>query len=269
MKPRVLAAIDNSMTAGSVLTTARALADLYDADVDVVHVREDGHRHVSALAQAEQLPITILEEGDVASAIAESARAPDVVALVLGTRSTPDGLARAGHITQSVACSMLKPVVVVPPGVDHHRELRRMLVPLDGDITTSEAAAAVMRLARKRGVDLVVLHVLDECTMPPFEDQAQYEAVAWREEFTRRHCRPLGDEASLELRTGIPSGEILDVARSIDADAILVAWGGDLSEHRATVVHELLERSRAPLILIPLVGEAKAQVPKRVETSAV
>jgi hypothetical protein len=64
------------------------------------------------------------------------------------------------------------------------------------------ARASVIELASEGSLDVIVLHVLDEASLPAFTDQPQHETGAWAREFLQRYC-PFGvKDVKLEMRIG-------------------------------------------------------------------
>lgn len=247
----VIAAIDNSAAARPVLAAASELAALLSADVEALHVREDGDRIAAAAAAAAHVPLRELADPPVESLVA-AATGLEVSALVLGARAMPAVPTPLGHVALEVMTSLAKPLVVVPPEVRLPFALRRMLVPLDGTRETAVALGEVIGLARDSRVEVVVLHVHDERSLPPFSDQPQHETAAWEREFLCRCYPGIPDDLRLELRVGAPGESIIRVADEVDADLIALGWSQDLSPGRAVVVREVLGRSRAPVLLVPL-----------------
>jgi nucleotide-binding universal stress UspA family protein len=249
---RILAAIDSSGAARPVLETAAAVAALFDADVEAVHIRSEGTRLVEAAARAAGVPLRI-ENGDPVERLAEEAAADDVDALVVGSRGTLAGPRPAGSIAFEVIRSLSKPVVVVPPDAPAPRRLRRVLVPLEGTASTSDAPRAIVELAQGAAVDVVVLHVREE--IPAFVDQQKHEAEAWAEQFLARFCAWGIADLRLETRIGMPFQVVVDVAREFDVDAIVLGWAQALDPGRAAVVREALERGGRPVVLVPLAAD--------------
>jgi nucleotide-binding universal stress UspA family protein len=143
------------------------------------------------------------------------------------------------------------PIVAVPPGAAVAARVRRVLVPLDGSPTTTQALRQVLRFARHERLEVTVLHVYDETMVPLYSDQPVHEARAWTEEFLLRHC-PDPDVVSLEVRIGSPATQVLDVAVESRADLLALGWSQDLSPGRAQVVQRALETSSIPLLLVPM-----------------
>lgn len=246
---RVLAALDPSLATRPVLMVARDVARLLDADAEAIHVRTDGTASVEAAAEALQMPLTILD-GPVVDALAEAAGAHDVAALVLGARGTPVGKP-LGDTALRLAVSLSKPLVIVPPDYEA-TPLRRLLVPLEGTQATTHAPRWIVELAKDVTLDVIVLHVLDEASLPSFTDQPQYEADEWSREFLARFCPAGLDDVQLEVRVGRTDEEVLAAVAALDIDAVALGWAQQLAPGRAPVVRRLLEHSRVPVILMPV-----------------
>jgi len=247
---KVVAALDNSAAAGSVAAAAQSLADVFDAEVEAVHVGEDGDRIAAAVAQAAELELRRLE-GPVVPALAHAAAHPDAVALVVGARGLP-GRREIGSTALDVITSVSRPVVVVPPDPRKTGPLERVLVPLEGTPVTSLAPRELIRLADDANVEILVVHVHDAASLPAFTDQPQHEADAWREEFVARYCRWGIGKVSVHIRVGRREDEIVGAAVELDADLVAIGWAQRLAAGRAPVVRELLERGRTPVLLIPM-----------------
>ena len=58
---KVIAALDNSAAAGSVLATAKKLGAVFGAEIDAVHVGEDGDRIAAAAAAGAGLQLRRLD----------------------------------------------------------------------------------------------------------------------------------------------------------------------------------------------------------------
>ena len=254
---KVVAAIDNSLAAGPVLAAAGAVAHLFDASVEAVHVCQNGHAVASHQADVAGLALRTLG-GSAVESLAAAAGAQDVAALVLGTRGTPGGRP-VGRTALAVIGSIAKPVLVVPPSAEPRARIGRVLLPLQGTPETSMAPAAALHLAADADVEVVVLHVLDEQSLPRFTDQPQHETHAWATEFLARYCPHGLRSVRLELRVGRPADEILRVADDTGADLIALGWNQELEPGRAVIVRAALERGTLPLLLIPAVPRTAAR----------
>jgi len=246
---KVIAAIDDTAAARAVLATGRLVAELFDASLEAVHVRDDGARTARSAARAAGLRLREVD-GPVVRALVLEAQELDVAALALGARATPAGRRPAGHVALEVITAVPRPVAVVPPEVRPEPDLRRLLVPLDGTSATAQALAEVIERACQRDIDVVILHVLGEESLPPFSDQPHHEAEAWVREFKARHC-PVA-AARAELRVGVPAHAVVSTAVETGADLIALGWAQHLAPGRAAVVQEVLERGRIPVLLVPI-----------------
>jgi nucleotide-binding universal stress UspA family protein len=247
---RIVAAIDNSLAAQPVLELAERLAELFDAEVDAVHVAVDGQDVVQSAATAAGLEVRTLS-GDVVEALAAETKPDDVAAMVLGSRGLPHSPRRVGQTAFSVLESTEKPLAVVPP-VARPERLERVLVPLEGTVSSSLAPRRVIELAQGAQFDVVVLHVHDEDSLPAFTDQPQHETAAWGDEFLARYC-PWGiGDVRFEVRVGRPDEEVLRTAEETGADLIALGWSQTLAGGRGPIVRAVLERGRVPVLLIPV-----------------
>jgi nucleotide-binding universal stress UspA family protein len=247
---RVLAAIDNSLAAQPVLGFAGRLAELFGADVDAVHVRVNGDDVVQSAAATAGLEVRTLS-APVVETLAREAAPDDVAALVLGSRGLPYSRRRVGQTAFSVLESVEKTLAIVPPDARPDR-LERVLIPLEGTVSTSLAPRRVIELAQEARFDVVLLHVHDVDSLPAFTDQPQHETAAWGEEFLARYC-PWGvGDVRLEVRVGRPEDEVLRAAEQTGADLIALGWSRALAGGRAPIVRAVLERGRRPVLLVPV-----------------
>jgi nucleotide-binding universal stress UspA family protein len=251
----IVAALDNSSAGKAVLAGARALATLLDAEIDALHVRTDGERTARQAAEAADLPLTVTT-GPVVDALVEAGSSSDVLALAVGARGSDTARKPLGSTAAGVASALAKPVLIVPPTAEHVTAFRRVLVPIEGTVSSSLAPRAVFELAAGANVDAVALHVYDEASVPAFTDQPQHEQRAWEEEFLQRYC-PWGiGHVRLETRIG-RSGELIPrTAEQTDCDLIALGWSQELSSGRAPVVRETLERTSRPVLLVPVRAHA-------------
>jgi nucleotide-binding universal stress UspA family protein len=245
----VLAAVDNSLAARPVLATARALAALLDAQPQALHIQTNGDRTASSTAEAAGVPLKTLA-GPVIERLVEAGETDDVVALVVGARSTPGGRL-LGATATAVATALLKPVVVVPPEAQPET-LRRVLVPLEASLPAARAPRAILELAPDATIDVYALHVLEEDAIPLFTDQPQHEHTAWTQEFLARYC-PWGvGSVRLETRVGRTEDLVPLVAHESHCDLVALGWARELAPGRASVVRATLEQSRVPVMLVPV-----------------
>jgi hypothetical protein len=155
-----------------------------------------------------------------------------------------------------VATALSKPVLIVSPDAGPESNFRRILVPLEGSLSSSLAPRWLFELPGEAQIDVVALHVHDVDSMPAFTDQPQHEVTAWAREFIHRYC-PWGiGSVRLETRVG-RIGELVPlVAEECECDLIALGWSRDLSSGRAPVVHGTIERSHRPVLLVPVGASA-------------
>ena len=248
MTKTLLACIDNSAAAGPVLDAASAIAPLFGAVIEAVHVAEDGKSTAGGTAGIRDLPLHTLH-GDVVHELISRARREDVVAVALGARGRPTGPRPAGHITQQLADEVDAPILVVPPDSRIAGEIHRALIAMKGTRANARTLKRAIELATAADLDLIIIHVDDESSIPSFSDQVQHETDAYAQEFLARFA-PGAPAARLELRIGDPADEILRAVESIHPDVIVVGRRRDPDPAHGKVVREVLERSHLPVLVV-------------------
>jgi nucleotide-binding universal stress UspA family protein len=249
---RVIAAIDETSSAGRVLAAGKAVARLLGATVEAVHVCENEPDRAAQECEGAGVSLQ-LHRGDVITSLTAIGSRRDVTALVLGTRDIPSRTTPLGSTALEIIGAVEKPVVLVPPRGSVPRRIRQVLLPLEGTRPTSMAPASLLEVANDAAVDLLALHVLDESKLPLFTDQPQHETDAWAKEFVARYCPRGLRSVRLALRVGSPEAAILAAAEETGADLVVLGWNQRLVPGRAAVVRALLEHGTFPLLLIPTV----------------
>jgi nucleotide-binding universal stress UspA family protein len=248
---RVIAALDDTEAAAPVAQFARQLARVLGAEVDALHVRSDGSDRARAAANAVRAQLRTME-GEPAPDLLREANRDDVVAVVLG-RSHEAAEEPIGPVAAELLTALPKPVAVVPRDAVRPGRLANVLVPLEGTRSTSLAPRRTIELARDAGVDILLLHVFDEASVPAVTDQPQHEAAAWAGEFLARYSPSPPEALRLEVRVGAPEEHVLAVAREADTDLIALGWSRELGHGRAPIVRTVLEDAKLPVLLIPVV----------------
>ena len=249
----VLAAIDHSAATGPVLTTACAMGRLLATAVTAIHVREDGIAEVSAAAARAAVGL-VIAPGPVAEALLEAGRADDVTAMVVGARAAAGGAEPAGHIALQLLTALNKPVVVVSPAADVASRIDRILVPLEGTRESAGALQEVLDAARRRGTEVILLHVHDPRALPAFEEQPHHELEAWSREFVARWSTAGPPRPALEVRVGAAGEQVVEAAAQLGIGLVALGWSRRLDAGRAQVVREALRSSPVPILLMPTPG---------------
>lgn len=265
----VLAALDASPAARAVLDAAIGIATLMEAEVEALHVRQDDLETPTWLAEHRGVRLHVVT-GPVGPALLDAIDAEAVVAAVFGARSTPGGRRPAGHTALHVLERATKPVVVVPPELaSPPRTYRRLLLPLEGRPESSAPILECLCPLVSDDVELIVLHVFTEATMPRTLDRPQRDLALWSDEFMARYC-PAGTR--IELRTGPVGVAVAEMCAEADVDLVVLSWAQDISPGHAAVVHHLLDRGQVPVLLLPVADlgdpQADATVSRSGDTAA-
>ena len=250
---KILAALDSSAAARPVLAMAVALGEALDAAVEAVHVGADGDQTPVSVAGSLGVPYVALQ-GEPAAMISARAAQADVVAVVVGARRRVSG-DHLGHLARGLADALDKPILVVPPEARWCEHLHTVVVAMEGTAHKARALKSAIDLAVGLELEIVVVHVDDEDTIPSFSDQVAYEAEAYAREFLARYL-PNAPEARLELRIGAPADEVLKVSDELGADLVAVGWPHTIDPDRGTVAQQILDRSHVPVLLVALNDQA-------------
>lgn len=221
----ILAVVEDEASQVEIVAVAGAMAEILHASVTPLRATDpDLAKRTSAI---------LAEVAD-----------PEVGLAVLAANPPGDGAC------WPVVTGARKPVVLAPR---HPRGrtgvISRVLLPLDG---TPEATAAVYEateLFAEAGVDLLVLHVFDESTVPRFWDQPAHALPAWSAEFLARHVPHV--EARLTVRSGKPGDHVIGVAEEEKADLIALGWSQNPDPERARTVRQAVRDARVPVLLLP------------------
>ena len=246
----ILAAVDDSAAAAPVLGTALALAPVFGAEVEAVEVAERLGRTAQAAARALHAPLRCVK-GEPLEQLVRLAEREDTVAVVVGARGSPSGRRPAGHLTLALADALAKPVIVVPPDTHPPARIRRALLAVAGTAQSARYLQRTVALAAGAEIELIVVHVEDEDSIPSFSDQVQYEVEAYATEFLARYV-PGVPITRVEMRIGAPAEEILAAVEDVDPDIIAVGWPQRGGDDGGPVVREVLDRSRLPVLLVAL-----------------
>lgn len=244
---RIIAAVDDSAAAHPVVAAAQLLAPVFGAEVEGVHVAEVEGRTAAAAAASVGVPFRTVP-GDPRDVLVSLAADDDVVGFVIGQRSHL-AAAGTGHLALGLADSVDTPVLVVSPRAVLPHRFRRVLVAMEGGPGRSRELKRAIALAAGADLELIVVHVDDEASVPSFSDQVQYETEAYAEEFLARYL-PGNPDVRLELRIGAPVDEILATCEVEQPDVVAMGWPHAAGADRGAVVRAVLERSAVPVLLV-------------------
>ncbi len=242
---RVLAFVDRSPCDVAVVKTAASLADLIGATVDAITVRPpDGGRPDVGPSDVRVI------RGEAVPDLLTQLRFADVAFGVLGSRSIHAKPELAGHVALALLKASPVPLVLVPPhGHGLPAKGPRFLLPLDGTTETTTALEPIATLLANADAEVLMLHVFDSASIPPFIDSTE-DLDILAAEFVLRHLPE--HSTKCVLRIGDPGPHIIEVTGSEQLDGIIVAWRQDLSAGRAEVVRHLIRETHVPLMFVPI-----------------
>jgi hypothetical protein len=247
----VLAALDTSNSARTVLDVARRVGLLTDTVVRAIHVRDSGEpvKVLESIADEAGVALRVVD-GAAVPVLTDALREPEAIAAVIGgcARSL---LAdpRAWRVARAILENTNKPVVVAPCGTEPGGEIRRLLVPLEGSDVSSRSVLEQLVPLVVIDVELEVLHVFTAATVPAMLDQPTYDLDTLGREFLSRH---FPHASSIEFRTGAVIEQVARVSFEHHMDLIVLSWSQSPSPERALVVRGVLEGSSRPVLLLPV-----------------
>jgi nucleotide-binding universal stress UspA family protein len=245
----VVAMLDSSAAARPVLETAIRVGQLTGSEVEALHVSRSDGSHSAVETLASRYPVSFrVCPSPVLPSLLEALSAPEVVAAVVGARSVPSGRRPLGGTAQQIVESADKPLVIVPPEVISPQAFRSLLVPLEGTDDTSRAVIEQLGPLIADEVEVVVLHVFTDATLPPMLDRPEYDLDILGKEFL--HAQ-FPHTSRIELRLGPVARRIREVSAEQGTDLIVLSWLQDNSPHRAAVIREILAASAIPVLLLP------------------
>jgi nucleotide-binding universal stress UspA family protein len=169
-------------------------------------------------------------------------------------------------------------VLLVPDRAQVPARLEQVLVPHDGSPATTLALDTAGDLVAGSRAEIVVLHVPapefpaepGSLPAPRLVDHVGYDLPEWREEFSRRFFHPWpGLLLRLDVRVGPVAESILDAARRLPADLVVLGWQGVVEEGRASTVRSLCAASPCPVLLVAVTNGSEPQAGYRAAGAAV
>lgn len=250
----ILAGIDDSAAARSVLGVAHRLGTLFEEHVECIHVQEGlSGKRAATIADAMGVPLH-LPHGDVVETLRTEVAERGAIALVIGARDVPAGASPAGHIALAMVQSLDCTTVVVPPDA-MDRPLRRVLVAVEGGGESRGLRGLFEHLGDGPTPEVIAVHVIEPSRLPPFADSPVLEADAFEREFRIRMASNLPADTSrvrFEMRVGAAADALPAATRELDVDLVVLAWRRDLSGGHGRMVREMLACASVPVALLPL-----------------
>jgi len=252
----VITALDSTAAARPVLETALLIGEVAGAEVEAVHVLDGDLETPRSLAARAGVTLRTIQ-GLPGPALTAAISAPTTLVGVIGARATPGGRQPIGRTAEYVVSHATKPVVVVAPEADMQRGLQRVLVPLEGDQSSSATVLQHLHGLVGSQPELVVLHVFTSATLPAMLDRdSDLEIIG--KEFLARH---LPHAHRIVFRPGPTSRRVLEVAAEELVDLVVLSWGQDMAGARSRVVRDVLGSSPIPVLLLPVGGPTGAGAP--------
>jgi nucleotide-binding universal stress UspA family protein len=270
---KILVAWDGSPPSAATFPLADIVGRQLGAKVDIFHVlrpeasREDVARNLREVLNGLEASRLRMETGDAVQTIIARTAEPDVIMVVLTTDGTAiEQGSRLGSVAKGVIVGTQKPVLLVRPAASWApRELRRLLLPVDGTPKTAAALKPASELAHRLGAELDLLHVAGSQAQAPEErgsigapryvDQPQHEWPSWAGEMGDRLARlaaecPRDVEVKAFLAHGDVGAEIERFAVQHGSDAIVLVRRSQLQPGRARTLRSVLERSSCPVLIL-------------------
>jgi nucleotide-binding universal stress UspA family protein len=211
-----------------------------------------------------------LRRGEVAEQLVQAVgdHRADLVAMATHGRQ---GLARAilGSVASQVVVHGTTPVVLLRPGGKRVSQLRRLLVPVDGSPGGALGLAAAAGLARAAQARLILLivapripeyaYALASATPgsvsldPSWEQDGLCAAQTYVDGLSDR-LRRHGLEVEGRARLGEPATTIIDMARDVDADLVVMSTHARTGLARAvlgSVTDRVVSSADRPVMVIP------------------
>ncbi len=281
---RILVATDFSSRSDRALRRAVLEAGRLGADLTLVHVIDDDHpaymierqrevaeellgEAVRTLADVDMVQADkLISTGDAFAAILEAAESIDADIIVIGPHRPRLSDMIFGTTAQRTIAGSSRPVLVanaMPSG-----PYRRILLAIDKDEASREAALAAQRLGMFGAAQLLTLHVFDAPALGMMQramevpeaidhyvSNEEQRASAGFGEFLAGLGLPPSKQM-LRPDRGSPAHAILACAEEEAADLILVGSGKRSGVERLlvrSVAQELLRESQRDLLVVPVV----------------
>lgn len=246
----IVACLDTSAAARPVLEAALRMGEATGRPVEAIHVRADLDQPmdtIESLAARSGVELKVLEP-PLESALVDRLECDDVAVGVLGARSISSGRRPVGTVTRHLIERCRRPLLVVPPDVLSPPAFRRAVVPLENGQETSRPVAETVVPLLGEQVEVVVLHVFTEKTLPAMLDRPVRDMVMLGEQFLAKH---LPSAEHIEMHVGPVATKVAQVCKSHHADLVVLSWSQTTLAGRARTVMDVLAGSAVPVLLVP------------------
>jgi nucleotide-binding universal stress UspA family protein len=273
----VLVALDGSRESMRALPLARTIAAQLHCVPHVLHVAAASMPAETARAKLgldmphlRELPLR-LRVGEPADCILEEAAGPDIQLLVMTTVAAGDPERDLGSVAMRVAVGTPRPILGLRPEVGREPSavappVHRLLLPLDGSLSTASAVRPATSLARRLGASVDVLYIVPpgsasskkqrgSIVAPRYVDQPHHEWSTWENELKERLLVESagfspGADSDVHVQQGEPGEEIVRFARQGRYDAIVLVRRSGLEPGRAAILRSVIQRSPCPLLMV-------------------
>ncbi|MBS3939712.1 MAG: universal stress protein [Actinobacteria bacterium] len=260
MYERIVLPFDGAHRALAPLPYAQQLAHTWQARLEILHVATD--IDLPAEAQPAGHDVRVIQAPDPAQAIGEYMRASDPPGLLcMASRGrSAAGEALFGTVTGQVIRHLNAPLVVTGPKLrapTHQRDLRRLLVCLDGSATSASIVPTARTWATELGLELVLIHV----TYPLGDPSIGEITVPVETRVVADELRRTADELTqvgLNVRWHLvedtqPASGIIHQAAHRDADLIVMATHGRTGLARiltGSVTTDVIRNAPVPILTL-------------------
>jgi nucleotide-binding universal stress UspA family protein len=287
MFTNLLVPLDDSAGAATALSAARTLATALDAQIRLLWVvrrptgtldghADDLHEATEYLdGQARKLRTAVfraescVRSGEVAEAILAEIGERDIDLVVMATRGR-GGVMRAvlGSVTSEVVSRSPVPVVLLRENSRPLKQIKNILVPVDGSTAGASALGATMQLAGATGARVTILQVVPATPLWTYGSSAAFDfeyinpgwdkaAVASAQQHMDEHVermRAHGVSVRGVAVLGDVSATIAQTAAEISADLIMMSARARTGPARAilgSVADAVVRHAPSPVLLLP------------------
>jgi hypothetical protein len=245
-----LVVLGSGVEVGPVFDTALRFAQLTSSDLEAVfEPRASGDdSHVQARLEEAGVPIRVLK-GRGGRALGNVVSDPEVLAAVVAAEKVGSRQYPVRSAVRSLLERTQKPVVLVPPDVEIPEVFQHLLIPLDGTESSSRAVMDQLLPLCTKPVELTVLHVFTESTLPMMLDRPARDLEILGKEFLHRH---LPHVRHIEFRLGPIGSRVCEVSTQQGCDLVVLSWSQNTSPGRALVIREVLNSTSLPVLLLPI-----------------